>query len=813
MGLSQALYAGVSGLMSHQTFLDAIGNNLANVNTIAFKRAVVNFSDLFSQTLSGGTAPLGEVGGINPVQLGLGVRVAEISQDFSQGGIQATTQPSDLALEGRGFFVLAQGDALRYTRDGTFHLGVDGTLQSAEGWRLQGTNSDPVTGVIPQPSFATLESVIVPIGSTGGAMATAGIELAGNLNAAGEVATTGTRIQSVRLLTRTNDGVLGALATAAGGAAYTDAFGLHVAEASRCRPGDMLYIDGAGITPGLYTVATVNSAGNVVTVVEPLAAGMSGLTVYQPSQASDDLRYTEISTGGISGSLGGVYDENLNLLLGNAPTSGSPTIEIAVTKGDRLISETFRYGDTGLPEPSSGKEYNGTTLGDLAAYLEDITGVNSAYDPDNDHPGIGHDETVGDGGDDGVRDLDLFNEARLVFGRGDISGLADAFNMSGIGSLADGSISGSRLVGSGGAGSFTGVAVGTEVYLSGGGVTAGYYRVLDVAVDGSYVTLGDPATLYEDSAGATGLSGVSYEIAPNRLYVNGNLGTLNNIGGVRFESGAADENVFEGGLIQAADGESVRTSALVYDSLGGSHPLEITMVLVNRTANEATWRWYAESGDDTTYSEEPGTAPPPALPVTVSGIRTDRVVGWGDVVFDDAGVFRRAEPAGDGSVRNIEIDLSDLATDPRLVITPDFSSVTQFVSQSGNLEIASQDGFPAGVMQTFSVGIDGIVRGIYSNGVIQDIAQVALADFANVNGLLKQGENTYIPGVNSGDPVVSAPLTSGMGSVRGSSLELSNVDLAEEFTDLIVAQRGFQANARIITTSDQMLSELMNMIK
>lgn len=813
MGLSQALFAGVSGLIGHQTFLDVIGNNLANVNTVAFKRSVLRFNDLFSQTLSGGTAPAGDIGGINPVQLGLGVRVASVNQDFAQGGIETTSNPADIAIEGRGFFVVAQGESVRFTRDGSFHIGTDGTLQTSEGWRLQGTNADATTGIIPPPSSSTIESVVVPLGTTGGAQATTSVTLAGNLNAGGDVASTGTRAQSVLLFTRTNDGVLSALASSLGGAAYIDVAGLHVAQASRVRPGDRIYVDGAAVTPGLYTVATVNSAADLLTVVETLPGAAANLTVYLPALAADDLNYTEVTSGSATGRLGGVYDEDLNLLLGNASTEQNPYIDLTAMKGDRFITERFRYGDPALPGTSSSEESHGTTLQALADFLEDVLGINAAYDPDADRPEMPHGAVVGRGGDDGVRDLDEFNEARAVFGRSAALGTAETQSVSGTGSLTDGTIAGSRLIASGGAGTFTGLAVGTEIHLAGSGVADAYYRVVDVALDGSYVTLGDPLTLAEDAAGATGTTNVSWQIAPNRLYLCGNLGTLNHISEVRLESGPTDRDIFEDGLLAQADGESVCTSGLVYDSAGGSHALELTAVLVNRTDTEATWRWYAECPDDSTYSEEPNSAPPPAPPLVVTGKRTDRCVGWGDIVFDQNGIFRRAESALDGSERIIDIDLRDQAMDQSLDITPDLSGLTQFVAQQSTLQVAAQDGFPAGVMETFTVGIDGVIRGIYSNGVTQDVAQLALADFANVNGLLKDGENTYIPGVNSGNPVISSPLTQGLGAVRGSSLELSNVELAEEFTDLIIAQRGFQANARVITTSDEMLSELMNMFR
>ena len=115
-----------------------------------------------------------------------------------------------------------------------------------------------------------------------------------------------------------------------------------------------------------------------------------------------------------------------------------------------------------------------------------------------------------------------------------------------------------------------------------------------------------------------------------------------------------------------------------------------------------------------------------------------------------------------------------------------------------------------GALSTFTTTADGQLIGVYSNGVKQPIAQLAIANFNNPNALEKVGDTTYRNTVNSGVPLIGEAMADGRGSIQGGTLEMSNVDLAGEFTNLIVAQRGFAANSRTLTATDEMLQELMN---
>lgn len=807
MSLSQAMSAGVSGVLAHQAELDNIGNNLANVNTTGFRRGILQFEDLFSQMICGGSGPAANLGGVNPLQVGLGVNVAGVSQDFSQGGLETTGRPSDLAIEGDGFFIVARGDTYFYTRDGSFGLDPLNQLVNSSGFYVQGTNLDPVSGIVPDPSQSTIENVVIPLGSVGRVRETENAFFTGNLNASGEIATTGTRMESERLFERVADGsdALLSASTGAGNTVIVPTAG----DAARVVAGDTIYLAGTGLNSGLYTV-TATDGNTIITIAETITAGLTAVTVHLPATSASDLQ--PVTPGGATGTIGGVYDDEGLLLLGNYAATGGSYIDVTGALGDRTMTERFDYGAPTVPTGDPATEFNGTTLADLAAFLEDVFGINAAYDPNADRPEIPHQIPVGFGGDEGVADGDAFNESGAVYGRS--AALPAGLATTGTGALATsaGGTVGARLTASAGS-PFLGITVGTTIRLSGTGVTDGCYTITSADAGGTWVELGEttgPGA--ENSAGPTGVTGVNWELAPNRLYVNGNLGEDNAISNIRLSSGSTDLRLFEGGVLEAANGESATTTITVYDSAGGAHLLEVTTVLVNRTSEEATWRWYALSGDDTTLVESPNPFSPPGPPVMVSGTGTDRAVGWGDIVFDQNGLFVRNEIDASGAARTINIDLEDLATDPNLTVAPDFSLMTQFAAQDSRIDLFSQDGYPAGTLQSFSVSMDGTIMGIYSNGVTQPVGVIALAGFTNPDGLVAEGGNLFREGLNSGTARIGRPQSGGLGITRSGTLELSNVDLAKEFTDLIVAQRGFQANARTIRAADELLSDLMRTI-
>ncbi|MBN1531551.1 MAG: flagellar hook protein FlgE [Spirochaetes bacterium] len=157
--------------------------------------------------------------------------------------------------------------------------------------------------------------------------------------------------------------------------------------------------------------------------------------------------------------------------------------------------------------------------------------------------------------------------------------------------------------------------------------------------------------------------------------------------------------------------------------------------------------------------------------------------------------------AGNPEVRTMSLNLGQSGL---------LQGITQFASASTTRAV-EQDGYNMGYMESFNIDNSGIITGVYSNGVRQTVGQVAMAVFTNPQGLTAQGENLFLESNNSGRANIGPASTAGRGSVVAGTLEMSNVDLSDQFTDMIITQRGFQANSRTITTSDQMLQELINL--
>jgi flagellar hook protein FlgE len=173
----RSLYSGISGLRAHQTMLDVTGNNIANVNTTAFKASATQFQDTLSQMTQGAGGPQAEVGGTNPAQIGLGVQVAGISTNFAQGSAQSTGRATDIMISGDGFFLTQLGGEALYTRAGAFDFDAQGRLVSPDGAIVQGWNA--ANGVI--NAGGAVGNITLPLASIIPAKATDSATVGGNL--------------------------------------------------------------------------------------------------------------------------------------------------------------------------------------------------------------------------------------------------------------------------------------------------------------------------------------------------------------------------------------------------------------------------------------------------------------------------------------------------------------------------------------------------------------------------------------------------------------------------------------------------------
>jgi flagellar hook protein FlgE len=180
------MFAGVSGLRTHQTMMDVIGNNIANVNTVGYKASSAEFTDVLSQMISGAGLPTATLGGTNPAQIGLGVRLAGISTDFTQGAAQLTGRATDLSIQGDGFFVVRSDNQQLYTRAGSLSFDALGRLTTTDGSILQGWPADS-SGAI--NTNTAVQDLTMPLGQTIPPQVTATTQVGGNLDASAAVGT------------------------------------------------------------------------------------------------------------------------------------------------------------------------------------------------------------------------------------------------------------------------------------------------------------------------------------------------------------------------------------------------------------------------------------------------------------------------------------------------------------------------------------------------------------------------------------------------------------------------------------------------
>lgn len=180
--MMRSLFSGVSGLRNHQVRMDVIGNNISNVNTVAFKAGRVTFKEGFAQLLQGASRPPGDLGGINPIQIGLGMQIGSVDMMFNQGNLESTGLATDLAIQGDSFFVVKKGTQNYYTRSGNFQLDADGQLVSpTNGFVVQGRMA--VNGIF----VDGVQNITLPVGQKTSAKATDSTALGGNLNAAAPI--------------------------------------------------------------------------------------------------------------------------------------------------------------------------------------------------------------------------------------------------------------------------------------------------------------------------------------------------------------------------------------------------------------------------------------------------------------------------------------------------------------------------------------------------------------------------------------------------------------------------------------------------
>lgn len=310
---------------------------------------------------------------------------------------------------------------------------------------------------------------------------------------------------------------------------------------------------------------------------------------------------------------------------------------------------------------------------------------------------------------------------------------------------------------------------GFFVLDSGNGFVYSRDGVLDIGLDGSLVNVATGMKVQGWMAGASGVVDTSQEVSNITIPFGQSMARAS--GTVGFQGNVSAE---------AVSGDTVETTIGIYDSQGTRHTIRLTFT---RSPASNEWTWAASTSDAEITN------------ITPAGTTID---------FDTSGQYDTNNPA-----TTIQITYNNGAASPSTV-NLDFTALTQLAG-SGNISPTNQDGLPPGTLTTFAVSTTGEVSASFSNGLTRKVGQIALSRFLNSGGLKKVGQSLFASSANSGTPQIGLPENGGRGHISSGYLEMSNVELAREFTNMIAAQRGFQANSRVITSSDELLQELVNL--
>lgn len=819
MGLQSALSTALTGLTAAETTIDVVGNNLANSNTVGFKASTASFSTQFLQTMALGSGPTDNTGGTNPRQVGMGTMVSDITPNFNQGTLEISSNPTDLAIQGDGFFVVegASGEQL-YTRNGIFKFNSQNEMVTITGNRLLGFGIDNDF----QIQRTTLEPITIPLGAAAVAQPTGNVFLEGTLRPEGDVAVTAQQIQTGVLGTAMYDAPVDKATVLQATAPSVIVAGTAAAE-----------VAGAGVPAGDYEYKFVWASGafaptnrlsesapsDSVTVtvsgapnesVEltniPFTAPASGaydyIRVYRAQ--TDGARPTEfeyITEFDVSGGLPiAPYTDSA------APDATAPLLDDTLLSGNYSYYVTYAaqvggYG-TGVetrPSPLSDplNIVNGrVVLTDLPTTADPSWACRRVYrnlsSDDNTFYYVGEIGNVTDPAatiSDNISDADLLASNQVL----DMDGpKAIASTLVTDLLLRDGSTY--NQVFEEGTLEFTGRKGGRslstkEFTITSTTIVGDLIAFMDEAM-GIQSTAADPINPIPVSTEGTSTASPGGRVEGGRIVLTGNNGVDNAIdiglSGMLLRTATSTENVdMPWGVAQEAVGESAVTDFLVYDSLGIPIRVRMTAVMEDRDSTSTTYRWFADSPDND--------------PTTGAEIS----VGTGRITFDGEGNLISV------SEGTVSVERRNVSSASPLEFELDFNNISGLAADSSSLAVSRQDGSGPGVLTSFIAGEDGIIKGVFSNGVTRDLGLIRLARFANPAGLEQKGENLYAEGVNSGLPVQADPGQQGIGTIISGALELSNTDIGANLIDLILASTMYRGNTRVITTAQQMIDELL----
>lgn len=852
----RSLWSGVSGLQAHQVAMDVEGNNISNVNTTGFKYSRADFGTMFSQTVKIATAPTDGRGGSNPLQIGLGVSVSSTTRIHSQGSVQTTDKNTDVAINGDGFFMVSDDGGLTnyLTRSGDFKLDAYGNFVNNAGFVVQGWNINWDTQSI--DSSRTPQNIFIDPGMHIPAAKSTEVAIKANLNSGLNIGTasrplysldsvhgfnqktgetkdendTGTTqfyTTSKNAVEVTEKGVdAGSLFNANGqGLNLRDGQGIWVSYADAKYSTNQLGFN--AFDPNLHQNQTAAFWGNgnqktrldivingvviqndTIGSIDEAIAYINTFTAPTDARQGTGVRAVKNADGSgidfVNDNADGTTDnmKNINLVVNANNTAGE-----AWTATWNAATNTFNQ----YTQIQQNNASLWTATGGQAGTQNNLTGGRSAqiitahkyiyssspqtlppmYNPDggfNYIPGTNAQPPAWNGTD-----------AATI-------GSQNYYNAVMNGSLLNTNIR-----------TFHTTEDLRELLQR----DARYGVDYDGSGKFAAADVNENVKVVVNSSGAFSLTNVNKTSNSPTLTAPGGQGPLNfgphnmnfNITAYTDERGTVSTNdaftkIFKGLDGSFPAGNQVKQSELlklsafsagleIYDSLGSKHTLEVQFVKQSTTQDGGNeWQMIIR-------------VPEPAE-INTTGEGPNNII-VGTARFNNDGSLSNYNPRtinfspNNGAAPNQQIKLSfgTSGSNDGLVSSNSASTLTG----------QATDGYTSGNLKPDAIRVDdkGNILGEFTNGKTFAVAKIAMASVANNSGLEEIGGNLFKVTANSGNIVVGEAGTGGRGEMKTAALEMSNVDLSRSLTELIIIQRGYQANSKTISTSDQMLQTLIQL--
>ncbi|EOB2059611.1 flagellar hook protein FlgE [Campylobacter jejuni] len=842
--MMRSLWSGVSGLQAHQVAMDVEGNNISNVNTTGFKYSRADFGTMFSQTVKIATAPTDGRGGSNPLQIGLGVSVSSTTRIHSQGSVQTTDKNTDVAINGDGFFMVSDDGGLTnyLTRSGDFKLDAYGNFVNNAGFVVQGWNINWDDQTI--DSSRTPQNIFIDPGMHIPAAKSTEVAIKANLNSGLNIGTSSRNLYALDSVhgwnTKTqraedeNDTGTTQFYTTSKNAVEVTEKGVDAGSLFNANGQGLNLREGQGIwvsyADAKFTTATAGANGvfneNSQTTQQNvifwgnkdnavnLDITLNGVNIQNANIRSLDEAIAYINTftaptdtrdgtgvkavkkadgSGIefvNDNADGTTDnmKNIDLVVKQTNTAGEGFRVTWNQQNQNFTAATVKAngnsawitgGTPGLTEErvqiitAHKYVYSSTPVNIPPMYNPD---GGPGYDPANqNNPGTAENNYF-----QAVQGGLLNTDSRTFRTTEDLRELLQRDARYGVD--YDGS-GGFEIDGSD-------INEGVKVVVTENGNFA-ISNPNEIPQRPGFVMPGAPGT--QDNR-------TTHNMSFNITAYSNKQGTVSTNDAFTKIFKAFDGVLTVGGQIK--ESEQLKLSAFsagleIYDSLGSKHTLEVQFVKQSTTQDGGNeWQMIIR-------------VPEPAEINTTGEGPTNIIVGTAR--FNNDGSLANYTPKtinfspNNGAAPNQQIKLSfgTSGSNDGLVSSNSASTLTG----------QATDGYTSGNLKPDAIRVDdkGNILGEFTNGKTFAVAKIAMASVANNSGLEEIGGNLFKVTANSGNIVVGEAGTGGRGEMKTSALEMSNVDLSRSLTELIIIQRGYQANSKTISTSDQMLQTLIQL--